>query len=32
MAGKKVFLFIMSLYGRASKVDLVKRMQRGGDL
>jgi len=32
MAGKNVFLFIMSLYGLTSKVDLVKRMQPSGDL
>ncbi len=32
MVGQKVFLFKMSLYGLASGVDLVRRMQLGGGL
>jgi hypothetical protein len=32
MAGQKVFLFKMSLYGLVSGVDLVRNMQLGGDL
>jgi hypothetical protein len=32
MAGQKVFLFKMSLYGPTSGVDVVRRMQLGGDL
>ncbi len=32
MVGQKVFLFIMSLYGLANGVDLVRHMQPGGDL
>jgi len=32
MVGQKMFMFKMSLYGLASAVDLMKRMQPSGDL
>jgi hypothetical protein len=32
MVGQKMFMFKMSLYGLATAVDLMKRMQPSGDL